>query len=242
LLLRNENTLFSAALNGQMTGTLSLEPASVVKVAGVALFTKDATFQPRGMQILLRGVSDLTLLARPPLWNLRRMGLILAALVGCILLGALWIASLRSSVASHRNMLEANVQKQRALEGQVVQSQKMESIGNLAGGVAHDFNNLLTIILGYSSSLTDEKLSQSGKEAVEEITGASKRAADLTRQLLLFSRKQAVERAILDLNATARGLMRMLGRLLGEDISLEIEEAPGALLVDADKGMINRSS
>lgn len=107
-------------------------------------------------------------------------------------------------------------------EAQLRLSQKMEAIGRLAGGVAHDFNNLLGAILGYSDvMLLDVKEGDPLREDVLEISRAAKRAAELTRQLLVFSRKQVMQPQVFSLNGVVEGAKRMLGRLIGEDIHLE---------------------
>ncbi len=124
------------------------------------------------------------------------------------------------------------------LEEQLRQSQKMEAIGRLAGGVAHDFNNMLTGIIGYADLLLlslnrDHPLI--GK--VEEIKKAGKRAASLTQQLLAFSRKQLLQPKVLDLNAVVNDLKKMLQRLIGEDIVLEttLEPEPWPVKVDPNQ-------
>ncbi len=112
-------------------------------------------------------------------------------------------------------------QKANFLEEQLRQSQKMEAVGRLAGGIAHDFNNLLTVIKGYSElSLLTLKDGDSLKGNIEEIRKASQRAADLTRQLLAFSRRQILEFKVLDLNSILQNLDKMLRRIIGEDIEL----------------------
>jgi PAS domain S-box-containing protein len=128
----------------------------------------------------------------------------------------------------------------RALESQLLQAQKMEAVGRLAGGVAHDFNNTLGVILGHTERLmrqADE--AQRGK--FEQILKATQRASGLTRQLLAFSRKQVVDPKVLDLNALLSDLEKMLGRLIGEDIDLAI--VPGADLgrVRADPGQLEQA-
>ena len=112
-------------------------------------------------------------------------------------------------------------QEKANLEEQLRQSQKIEAIGRLASGIAHDFNNLLTVIKGYSQlSLIELKEDVPLRGNIEEIKRASDRAADLTRQLLAFSRRQILEMRVLDLNTVLRDLDKMLHRLIGEDIEL----------------------
>ena len=107
------------------------------------------------------------------------------------------------------------------LMGQLAQSQKMESIGRLAGGVAHDFNNMLGVILGHTElALGQTDPAQPIHGSLEEIRRAAERSADLTRQLLAFARKQIVSPRVLDLNETLEGMLKMLRRLIGEDIAL----------------------
>jgi PAS domain S-box-containing protein len=108
-----------------------------------------------------------------------------------------------------------------SLQEQLRQSQKMEAIGQLAGGVAHDFNNLLTIIKGYGQLSADEmKKDDPVMENIEEIKKAADRATDLTRQLLAFSRRQIMDIKVLDLNELLTNLDKMLRRMIGEDIDL----------------------
>ncbi len=117
----------------------------------------------------------------------------------------------------------ADVTELRTVEDDLRQAQKMEAIGRLAGGVAHDFNNLLTAISGYSELLLGDLAPDDVHRAdVAEISRAAERAADLTRQLLAFGRRQLLQPRILDLNETILETQSLLGRLLGEDITLEL--------------------
>jgi two-component system, cell cycle sensor histidine kinase and response regulator CckA len=125
------------------------------------------------------------------------------------------------------------------LQEQLRQSQKMEAIGQLSAGIAHDFNNLLTAIHGNASLLADAT-AEERKECAEEILAAANRAAELTRQLLLFSRKQAMRFTAVDLNATVASTGKMLRRLLGENITLHTEHAPALPSIRADAGMIDQ--
>ncbi len=129
----------------------------------------------------------------------------------------------------------ADITERKALEAQLQQAQKMESIGRLAGGVAHDFNNLLTVINGYSQLLLG-KLSPGDplRANLEEIHKAGERAAGLTRQLLAFSRKQVLEPRVLDLNQVVEEMRPMLERLVGEDVEVRVELNAEAGTVRAD--------
>ena len=114
-----------------------------------------------------------------------------------------------------------NITERKQLETQFFQSQKMETIGRLAGGIAHDFNNLLTVIKGYTQlSLNQIQEGDPCRENIEEIKGAAERAAELTNQLLTFSRRQILDMKVLDLNTIVRGLEKMMGRIIGEDIEM----------------------
>jgi PAS domain S-box-containing protein len=107
------------------------------------------------------------------------------------------------------------------LQGQLTQAQKMESVGRLAGGVAHDFNNMLAVILGYVE-LAMEQVGEEGSlhDSLEQVKIAAQRSADLIRQLLAFARKQTVTPKVLDCNETVEGMLKLLRRLIGEDIDL----------------------
>ena len=132
-------------------------------------------------------------------------------------------------------------QKMAELQEQLYQSQKMEAIGQLAGGVAHDFNNLLTVIKGYSQLSFNELQEDSPVRLnIEEIKQAADRAADLTRQLLAFSRRQVMEVKVLDLNTILQNIDKMLHRLIGEDIELitHLDENLGR--VKTDPGQIEQ--
>lgn len=128
-----------------------------------------------------------------------------------------------------------------ALQEQLRQSQKMEAIGRLAGGVAHDFNNLLTIIKG-NSELTLMELEKDSplRENLEGVLRASNRASDLIRQLLAFSRRQIMEMRVLDLNFVLRDLDKMLRRIIGEDIELITVLAEDLGMIKADSGQIEQ--
>ena len=137
--------------------------------------------------------------------------------------------------------IEASLAEKALLEDQLHQSQKLEAMGTLAGGVAHDFNNILTAIVGYATLANLELPRGSAPHGnVDQILLAAERAAGLTRSLLAFSRKEAVELKAQDLNAVVAGFQKMLHRLIGEDIELDVECVPGELIVKADKGQLEQ--
>ena len=138
--------------------------------------------------------------------------------------------------------LAADVTEMRQLEGQYRQAQKMEAVGRLAGGIAHDFNNLLTAIIGTTALvLEDLGLDARARLDIQEIEKAAKRAAGLTRQLLIFSRQQVLEPRALDLNALVANLEKMLQRLIGEDIELLTKPAASLGAVRADPGQLEQA-
>ncbi len=134
-----------------------------------------------------------------------------------------------------------DITARKVLEEQLRQSQKMEAIGQLAGGIAHDFNNLLTTVLGYSNmALNQLSPHEPIREEIEEIQKAGERAANLTRQLLAFSRKQLFEPRVLDVNALIVESSRMLARLIGEHIRFVTDLEPDLGHVRADPGQIEQ--
>jgi PAS domain S-box-containing protein len=129
----------------------------------------------------------------------------------------------------------------RRTEEQLRQAQKMEAIGNLAGGVAHDFNNLLSIILSYSQLLSEDMTASDPRRAdLEEIETAGKRAQDLTRQLLAFGRQQILQPRVTNLNDIVAGMEKMLRRLIGEDVELTVLAARRLRKVKVDPGQIEQ--
>jgi PAS domain S-box-containing protein len=134
-----------------------------------------------------------------------------------------------------------DITERRQLGEQLRQSQKMEAIGQLAGGVAHDFNNILTVIHGHASLLlVDNAITKNAARSAQQIAQAAERAAGLTRQLLTFSRRQVMQPRRLDLNEVVSNMTMMLGRILGEDIALRLNYCPHPAFIQADAGMMEQ--
>ena len=152
-----------------------------------------------------------------------------------------WVLASATIIDGHVLGLWLDISEKRTLELQFRQAQKMEAVGRLAGGVAHDFNNLLTAIDGYTGFLlkslaTDDKR----REDVVEIGKAAQAAATLTKQLLTFSRHQVFQPRVLDCNAAIRDTQKMLKRLIGENITLEIGLAKEECRIKADPGQLEQ--
>jgi signal transduction histidine kinase/CheY-like chemotaxis protein len=156
--------------------------------------------------------------------------------------------SLELRVAERTRELRQQIEERERAEEALLQtteqlrhSQRLEAVGRLAGGVAHDFNNILSVVLGYSHTILEELGPDAPcREDVEEIHRAGHRAADLTRQLLAFSRQQVLRPTILDLNEVVTGMERMLRRVLGEDIGLHVAPCADLKPVVADSSQLEQ--
>ena len=155
----------------------------------------------------------------------------------------LWTAPLFGSSGEVRGKIAivADITEQTRLEQQLTHSQKMEAIGRLAGGVAHDFNNVITVVSGYGHMILDGVQNDPDLcEAAEEVLKAAERAAALANQLLTFSRHQVIQPKVVEINVLVRDMARMLRRVLGEQIDLQVVARPEVGLVRADVGQIEQ--
>jgi len=152
------------------------------------------------------------------------------------------VAALRDAHGRFSNTITVveDISRRRLLEEQLLQAQKMEAVGKLAGGVAHDFNNLLTVILSQSEIVARRVPDKILKDALGDVTDAARRGAGLTRQLLAFARKQLVEPKTLDLNTLIGDLMNLLRRLITENVELEFLPAPGLFSVRIDPSQVEQ--
>ena len=141
---------------------------------------------------------------------------------------------------SHYEVIVEDITERRSLEAQFRQAQKMEAVGLLAGGISHDYNNLLGVILGNADLLLETTPTGVQQHYAEQIKKASRRAAELTRQLLAFSRKQILYPVILDLNAVVRDVGKILQRLIGEDVQIVTDLETSLDSTRADRGQIEQ--
>ncbi len=131
--------------------------------------------------------------------------------------------------------------EQKKLQAQLIQAQKMESVGRLAGGVAHDYNNMLSVIMGFTElALSKTTVDDPRRDDLEEVLAAAHRASDITRQLLAFARRQTIAPKVLDLNDTVGNMLKMLRRLIGEDIDLLWRASPGLWAVNIDPSQLDQ--
>jgi PAS domain S-box-containing protein len=141
---------------------------------------------------------------------------------------------------SHFETIAEDITERRSLEAQLRQAQKMEAVGLLAGGISHDFNNHLSVILGNADLLLEKTQSGKLQHYAEEIKKAAQRATQLTRQRLAFSRKQVLYPALLDLNAVVNDIVKILRRIIGEDVQIEIEGETNLASIRADHGQVEQ--
>ncbi len=194
--------------------------------------------------------ASLELIIVPPWWRTWWFRAVTVLLVLGVTAGVAAAASTRRTrariiemererqLAREREQAQAERAK---LQDQLTQAQKMESVGRLAGGVAHDFNNMLQVILGnVALALEDVPCDNPAYGSLEEIEKSGRRSADLTRQLLAFARKQTIAPQVLDLNSTVSGMLKMLQRLIGEDIELAWVSAAKLWPVRMDPSQIDQ--
>jgi len=209
--LKPGHLLLVTSVHGHLAGNLASEfPWFLLGAAAIATFAVGTTVE----MVLRRRDDDLVTISRLEAQN----------------------------VALDQAMAEqARTESERAgLEIQLRAAHRLEAVGKLAGGVAHDFNNLLAVILNYATFAVDELDGHPAREDVEEVVGAARRAAELTHQLLVFSRQDVVEPRVLDVNTVVQGMDKLLQRTLGENLDLRTDLLAGLQSVSADEGELEQ--
>jgi PAS domain S-box-containing protein len=154
--------------------------------------------------------------------------------------GLLISAAVRDMTARNEAERERRLIAEELHEARLRQSQRLETVGQLAGGIAHDFNNLLAVILNYADFLAEQLPEGEMRQDVEEIQRAASRAADLTRQLLIFARREVTKPELLDMNAVVTGVEKLLRRTIGEQVEFVMSLAPALPSVRADPGQLEQ--
>jgi len=234
-----ERDLDGALVDVQMPGMSGIEMCRRIKqdertahvpVILITAYRADAALKAEGLQA---GADDFL---TKPIDNVE-----LVAKIKVMLRAKKTKDALRDSNAQLEDLIAERTEKLRDSEEQLRQSQKLEAIGRLAGGVAHDFNNILTGIKGYAKfALGELQEGTRGHEDIMEAIRLADRAADLTRQLLAFGRRQTLTPVVTSLNALISGLAKMLKRLIGEDIDMRFVPAPDVRNVKVDGGQIEQ--
>ena len=243
LVMQSRGVMFTAELDG-VSQTQDLDAGTVLRLTGVCKIGEDPSSRslPDQFELLLQGPDSLEVMSHAPWWNARRTLILSGSLAFLILLSTLWVFMLRRRMGQQTLLIQSKHEREAQLEAQLAHASKLESIGRLAGGVAHDFNNLLTVINGYSDLLLMQ--TKPGMESfhsrLEEIRRAGSRAAELTHQLLVFSRKQVSQPRPIDLNELLLENREMIQRLLGEDVALITHLAPDLGRVTADPGQMHQ--
>ena len=242
LVLSSRGLTFEASMPARNAEAFpALVPGTRLEVTGIAAVRSRSHNEPLSLRLRLRDANDVRVLALPTWWTLQRalylLGIVVVGFVGA---GG-WIVALRRRLPVVERAREEAEAALRERDAQLLQAQKMEAIGRLAGGVAHDFNNLLTAISGYSDLAREASADRPEVVGyIDQVQKAAGTGAGLTRQLLAFSRKQVFELAVVDLNAIVADMDKMLRRLLGEDVCLTIDSAKTPLHVRADRAQLEQ--
>jgi two-component system, cell cycle sensor histidine kinase and response regulator CckA len=228
-----------------------LEPGSRVAVAGVAMEVSPDGRAGVGPSLFLPTSDSVTLLEPPPQpptfpeptwWSATRVAYLSGGFMAVTLFGSGWLITLRHQVRRAAEEVKRHYEEKAKLERQLRQAAKLEAVGRLAGGIAHDFNNLLTVINGCAELLTDEAGLENGRVSVlaEDIRRAGERAAALTGQLLTFSRKREVLISAVDLNEVVTDTVRLLDRVIGENILIQTNFASDLPRICGEPGLLHQ--
>ncbi|MFO0584313.1 MAG: ATP-binding protein [Anaeromyxobacter sp.] len=240
-------SLLSGSLQGRRAAELALAlldggPARIEGSSGVRRAVDVAAAERAGLDVSRIAAGTALVNAPETLWSTHRAEVIAAATAFVVLLAfaAVLLAVNRRLVLARRE-LRGEIEERERLRIRLEETQRLEAVGRLAGGIAHDLNNLLTPILVCARLVKDGlPAADPAREDLETITRAAERARALTAQVLAFSRRQRLELKVLDLNEVVRGFHELLPRLIGEDVKVRVSTAPGRLRVRGDAGQLQQ--
>ena len=245
LQLESGRVRFLASLEAPRAGglTAALEPGGLLAVTGVRALRPRAGpgGDPRLFELLLRSPADVTVLRPAPWWTRRRTLGLLGSVSAAALLAFGWVIVLRRRVEAQTLEIRQELEGRAALETRLRESNRLEALGRLAGGVAHNFNNMLMMIGGSAELARRETAPEHPAHArLANIEGVVARAASLTSQLLAFGRRQLLSPRVLDVNSVLREAAHTLQSLVGARVAIETRLDPRAGAVLADPGHLDQ--
>ena len=222
-----------------LPGAAALEPDSEVELTGVYLVEFDEYRRPRGFMLRLRSPADVTVLATPPWWTLRRLVGVVIGLGCCVGLGVVWVVALRRRVRQQTAQIRGQAAREVSLQAELEKSSRLESLGVLAGGIAHDFNNLLTAIVGNLGLVAmDSRVMAAVGAEVQNAQRAARRAGDITQQLLTFAKGGNPVRRAVALPDLVRESAAFV--LHGAKVRAEFDFAPELPAAEVDAAQLSR--
>jgi signal transduction histidine kinase/ActR/RegA family two-component response regulator len=239
-------TTFHAILEAPSRDAMPAEirPGSLVEFTGVCKVHWNSERQPpqaEEMQMVLRSADDVSVVAAASWWTRENTFRVLAVVSLVSAIVSAWVVLLRRRVSIQTEALRKQLEREADLKEQLEQARRLESIGRLAGGVAHDFNNLLTVILGYADDVKrSDSLTADDRESVEQVEQAGHRAAELTRQLLAFSRRQTLQPKVVNISEEIRRAQPLLKRVIDESVQLDLRLKEDVPAIKVDPGQLNQ--
>jgi signal transduction histidine kinase len=244
--LRTGPTRFLATLlyHPEADRLTALPPGARLRLTGVPfVYFRSERQEGHPPSLVLRSPQDVAVIAPPPAppwWTTPRVAGLALGFAAALMVIGLWVWFLRRQVAIQTAVIQSHYAREAKLAESLRQAKKLEAIGRLAAGISHDFNNLLTVILGNADLLLANLQRPADRDLARLIVQSGERAADLTRQLLTFSRQRPIELAPLDLEGCLNEHAGFLRRLAGAHIDLRVECEPALPAVTADKTLMTQ--
>ncbi len=271
LMLESEHEVVNAELDCPMSTEALPADGSLVRLTGVNVVDLDPLYKwPQRFRLLLRSPADIEVLQRPPWWNARRLAIALGASSTILLVSGVWLLLLaqkntalvkmeavlqkanteldqrvqeRTLALSQANeSLREQIEARARVEEQLRQIQKLEAVGQLAAGVAHDFNNIFSaMLLNLGMLQSDQRFGTEAHTMLTDLQSQVRRAASLTRQLLMYGQRQIIRRQVVDLNEVIGQVINVLPRVLGDRIAFEQKLQHPLPSARVDPGLIEQA-